>query len=89
MYLFKYYLQIYRFVLAVKSNFLRKKMAKLEKFKEINYPKRYFQKVLPMAIQINLIQISLAEFVLQVLQSDYFVNLFTQKGNQNYFMEIS
>ncbi len=89
MYLFKYYLQIYRFVLAVKSNFLRKKMAKLEKFKEINHPKRYFQKVLPMAIQINLIQIRLAEFVLQVLQSDYFVNFFTQKGNQNYFMEIS
>ena len=78
---------------AIKVNFLRKMMVKPEKSKEINHSKWYFQKVLHQTVQQNFVQISLVlfGFKLQVLQSDYFVNLVTviRKGNQNCSVQIS
>lgn len=91
--LFEYYLQINRLVLVVKFDHLRKKMAKFEKSKEINYSKSYFQKDFLLAVHLNFVQISLVpfDFKLQVLQFNYFVNLVTvtRKGNQNCSVQIS
>jgi hypothetical protein len=74
-------------VLAVEVDFLRKKMVNFEKSKKINHLKGYFPKVLLQAVQLSFMQISLVvfDFKLQVLQSNYFVNLVTviRKGNLN------
>lgn len=91
--LFEYYLQIIHLVLAVEVDFLRKKMVNFEKSKKITHLKGYFPKVLLQAVQLSFMQISLVvfDFKLQVLQSNYFVNLVTviRKGNLNQFVQIN
>jgi hypothetical protein len=79
--------------MAVMIDFLRKKMVKLVKFKEINYPKVYYQRDFLQFVQFNPAEIDLRliSFKLQVLQANYFVNLVTinQKENQYCSVQIS
>lgn len=65
--------------MAVKVEFLRKKIVKLVNFKEINYPKVCYQRDFLQFVQFNFVEISLRliGFKLQVLQANYFVNLVT------------
>lgn len=79
--------------MAVKVEFLRKKIVKLVNFKEINYPKVCYQRDFLQFVQFNFVEISLRliGFKLQVLQANYFVNLVTinQKQNQYCSVQIS
>jgi len=68
------------------------KMVKIEQPKEINYSK-WFQKDFLQAVQLKFVQTSLMlfDFKLQVLQSNYFMDLVAviRKENHHYSVQIS
>ncbi len=78
--------------MAVKIEFLRKKMVKFVESMGINYSKKYYQRDLLQFIQQNFVGINLMliGFKLQALQADYFANqvIISQKENQQYSVQI-